>query len=327
MEKSQIGQDLEELLKSTDSTAETDTNTSTTEPTETSTEEVKEEVEEVKPVENTEEPAPTEATEEPKEEVKSTEPEESAEEKTVEEEKPAELILGKFKTVEDLQNAYTNLEKQYSKKSQQVSEVAKVSDSSEFDKMVGQEISKAGWDLVNKAMQTITDPEQLKEATFALEQYRRTGDGALLEKARGFLSPRTDRQLEVDFMNASAAIKQEANRYRDEIELQPVRESLEALEKEDPDWLNDQTHQDILVAAIKLNKRVDVREIKKMISDIEKKTEERVLNRERKKMAQQAEKKATVSVKTAERVDPPAPKKEWYNMSIEEQLKEEFKNM
>lgn len=280
-----------------------------------------------KPNDDTETPA--EPVEEPKP-VEEPAAEEPAEEPVTEEEPvetQKELILGKFKTVEDLQNAYTNLEKQFSKKSQQVSEVAKISEPSEFDNMVSQEISKAGWDLVNKAMQTITDPEQLKEATFALEQYKRTLDGNLLEKARGFLSPRVDRQLEVDFMNASAAIKQEANRYRDEIELQPVRESLEELEKEDPEWLQDQTHQDLIVAAIKLNKQVDVRSVKKMIDDLEKKSAERALAKERKKIAQQAEKKSTVSVKAPERVDPPAPKKEWYNMSLEEQLREELKDL
>ena len=39
------------------------------------------------------------------------------------------------------------------------------------------------------------------------------------------------------------------------------------------------------------------------------------------------EKVSTVSVKAPERVDPPAPKKEWYNMSIEEQLREEMKEL
>lgn len=291
----------------------------------------KEHADDETPVEEPAEETPAEPVEEPKpaEEPATEEPateEPVAEEEPVEE-TPKELILGKFKSVEDLQNAYTNLEKQYSKKSQQVSEVAKISEPSEFDNMVNQEISKAGWDLVNKAMQTITDPEQLKEATFALEQYKRTGDGSLLEKARGFLSPRIDRQLEVDFMNASAAIKQEANRYRDEIELQPVRESLEALEKEDPDWLNEKTHQDILVEAIKLNRKVNVREIKNLIKTVEEKAVERYKAKERKQQVKKEEKVSTVSVKAPERVDPPAPKKEWYNMSIEEQLREEMKEL
>lgn len=282
-----------------------------------------------------EEPAePAEETSaEPAEESKPAEEpatEEPAEEPVTEEEPvetPKELILGKFKTVEDLQKAYTNLEQQYSKKSQQVSEATKISNPSEFDNMVSQEISKAGWDLVNKAMETISDPEQLKEATFALEQYKRTGDGSLLEKARGFLSPRVDRQLEVEFMNTSAAIKQEANRYRDEIELQPVRESLEELEKEDPDWLNEKTHQDILVEAIKLNRKVNVREIKNLIKTVEEKAVERYKAKERKQQVKKEEKVSAVSVKAPERVDPPAPKKEWYNMSLEEQLREELKDL
>ena len=234
-----------------------------------------------------------------------------------------EPILGKFKTQDDLIKAYQNLEKQLTKKSQQVAETAKVQ-SDDFDKLVQDNISNAAWGLINNAVNTIVDPEQHKEALYALEMYKRTGDGAHLEKARGFLDPRVDRRLEVDFMNQSAAIRQEANKYRDEIEMQPVREALEELEEEDPDWLSDETHQNLIAEAIKLNRKVDVKGVKAMIKAVEEKAVERYKATEAKRLAQEAERKPIPSVKTSERQEPVKPKKDWREMSIAEQLAEEM---
>jgi hypothetical protein len=234
-----------------------------------------------------------------------------------------EPILGKFKTQDDLIKAYQNLEKQLTKKSQQVAETAKVQ-SDDFDKLVQDNISNAAWGLINNAVNTIVDPEQHKEALYALEMYRRTGDGAHLEKARGFLDPRVDRRLEVDFMNQSAAIRQEANKYRDEIEMQPVREALEELEEEDPDWLAEETHQNLIAEAIKLNRKVDVKGVKAMIKAVEEKAVERYKATEAKRLAQEAERKPIPSVKTSERQEPVKPKKDWREMSIAEQLAEEM---
>lgn len=234
-----------------------------------------------------------------------------------------EPILGKFKTQDDLIKAYQNLEKQLTKKSQQVAETAKVQ-SDDFDKLVQDNISNAAWGLINNAVNTIVDPEQHKEALYALEMYRRTGDGVHLEKARGFLDPRVDRRLEVDFMNQSAAIRQEANKYRDEIEMQPVREALEELEEEDPDWLAEETHQNLIAEAIKLNRKVDVKSVKAMIKAVEEKAVERYKVTEAKRLAQEAERKPIPSVKTSERQEPVKPKKDWREMSIAEQLAEEM---
>lgn len=234
-----------------------------------------------------------------------------------------EPILGKFKTQNDLIKAYQNLEKQLTKKSQQVAETAKVQ-SDDFDKLVQDNISNAAWGLINNAVNTIVDPEQHKEALYALEMYKRTGDGAHLEKARGFLDPRVDRRLEVDFMNQSAAIRQEANKYRDEIEMQPVREALEELEEEDPDWLAEETHQNLIAEAIKLNRKVDVKSVKAMIKAVEEKAVERYKASEAKRLAQEAERKPIPSVKTSERQEPVKPKKDWREMSIAEQLAEEM---
>ena len=252
----------------------------------------KEEGQAEQPVEETPVEQPTEPTEpttaeEPKQEETPAEqpaeqPTEPAKEPVAEPEhsetliteKESEPILGKFKTQDDLIKAYQNLEKQLTKKSQQVAETAKVQ-SDDFDKLVQDNISNAAWGLINNAVNTIVDPEQHKEALYALEMYRRTGDGVHLEKARGFLDPRVDRRLEVDFMNQSAAIRQEANKYRDEIEMQPVREALEELEDEDPDWLAEETHQNLIAEAIKLNRKVDVKSVKAMIKAVEEKAVER----------------------------------------------------
>ena len=276
---------------------------------------------------NAEEPAETPAEEPKQEETPAEQPTEPVQEPVVEPEpQPVadpEPILGKFKTQDDLIKAYQNLEKQLTKKSQQVAETAKVH-SDDFDKLVQDNISNAAWGLINNAVNTIVDPEQHKEALYALEMYKRTGDGVHLEKARGFLDPRVDRRLEVDFMNQSAAIRQEANKYRDEIEMQPVREALEELEEEDPDWLSDETHQNLIAEAIKLNRKVDVKGVKAMIKAVEEKAVERYKATEAKRLAQEAERKPIPSVKTSERQEPVKPKKDWREMSIAEQLAEEM---
>lgn len=274
-----------------------------------------------------EEPAETPAEEPKQEETPAEQPTEPVQEPVAEPEpQPVadpEPILGKFKTQDDLIKAYQNLEKQLTKKSQQVAETAKVQ-SDDFDKLVQDNISNAAWGLINNAVNTIVDPEQHKEALYALEMYKRTGDGVHLEKARGFLDPRVDRRLEVDFMNQSAAIRQEANKYRDEIEMQPVREALEELEEEDPDWLSDETHQNLIAEAIKLNRKVDVKGVKAMIKAVEEKAVERYKATEAKRLAQEAERKPIPSVKTSERQEPVKPKKDWREMSIAEQLAEEM---
>lgn len=293
------------------------------------------------PVEETPAEQPTEPTEpttaeEPKQEETPAEqpaeqPEEPAQESVAEPErsetliteKESEPILGKFKTQDDLIKAYQNLEKQLTKKSQQVAETAKVQ-SDDFDKLVQDNISNIAWGLINNAVNTITDPEHHKEALYALEMYRRTGDGSHLEKARGFLDPRIDRRLEVDFMNQSAAIRQEANKYRDEIELQPVKQALEELEDEDPEWLAEETHQNLIAEAIKLNRKVDVKSVKAMIKAVEEKAVERYKATEAKRLAQEAERKPVPSVKTPERQEPVKQKKDWREMTIAEQLAEEM---
>lgn len=304
-----IIQDLQELEKDEGQATETEETAAPTaeQPAETPAEEpAQEETPAEEPAEQ-----PTEPAQEP---VAEPEPQPEPEPK---------LILDKFKTQDDLIKAYQNLEKQLTKKSQQVAETAKVQ-SDDFDKLVQDNISNAAWGLINNAVNTIVDPEQHKEALYALEMYKRTGDGAHLEKARGFLDPRVDRRLEVEFMNQSAAIRQEANKYRDEIEMQPVREALEELEEEDPDWLAEETHQNLIAEAIKLNRKVDVKSVKAMIKAVEEKAIERYKATEAKRLVQEAERKPIPSVKTSERQEPVKPKKDWREMTIAEQLAEEM---
>ena len=242
------------------------------------------------------------------------------------ENEPAEMILGKFKTVDDLKNAYQNLEKRFSEKSQEVKEVSQVS-GTEFDAAVNQKIAEENWKLVDKAFQTITDPEQAKEAQYLLAQFKKTGDGALLEQARSFLDKRIDRKLEVDAMNMAARIQQAANEHRQEIILKPLSDELDKMAEEDPEFMNDTTNQDLMAMAIRLNPmKVDVRAVKKAIQDYSKTQYQKGYEAAKKEYAKQIETKA-VPVKSVAKVETPEPKKPVEAMSIEDQLKEEYKDL
>ena len=239
---------------------------------------------------------------------------------------PAEMILGKFKTVDDLKNAYQNLEKRFSEKSQEVKEVSQVS-GTEFDTAVQQKIAEENWKLVDKAFETITDPEQAKEAQYLLAQFKRTGDGALLEQARSFLDKRIDRKLEVDAMNMAARIQQAANEHRQEIILKPLSDELDKMAEEDPEFMNDTTNQDLMAMAIRLNPmKVDVRAVKKAIQDYSKTQYQKGYEAAKKEYAKQIETKA-VPVKSVAKVETPVAKKPVEAMSIEDQLKEEYKDL
>lgn len=239
---------------------------------------------------------------------------------------PAEMILGKFKTVDDLKNAYQNLEKRFSEKSQEVKEVSQVS-GTEFDTAVNAKIAEENWKLVDKAFETITDPEHAKEAQYLLAQFKRTGDGALLEQARSFLDKRIDRKLEVDAMNMAAKIQQAANEHRQEIILKPLSDELDKMAEEDPEFMNDTTNQDLMAMAIRLNPmKVDVRAVKKAIQDYSKTQYQKGYEAAKKEYAKQIETKA-VPVKSVAKVETPVAKKPVDAMSIEDQLKEEYKDL
>ena len=283
-----------------------------------------------------EEPAPEETpAEEPAQEEPASEEEpaeeqpaeeEPAEEPAQEPEKAPELILGKFKSQEDLINAYKNLEKKMGEKAQEVKEVVQAK-SDDFDLAVKQKISEENWKLVDKAFETITNPDDAKEAQYLLSQFKKTGDNALLEKARGFLDARVDRRLEVDAMNMAAKIQQTANAHREEILLKPLSEELDKMAEEDPEFMNDKQNQNLMAMAIKLNPSiVDVRSVKKAIQEYKESAYQKGYEAAKKEFAKQAEKKA-VSVKSTTHIEQPKPKKSFESMSIAEQLDEEMKSI
>lgn len=281
-----------------------------------------EEVVEEKPAE--EEPA---AEETPSEEKPAdTEP---AQEEPAVEEKPVEepkLILGKFKSQEDLEKAYQNLEKKFGEKAKEVKEVAQAT-GDDFDKAVNAKIAEETWKVVDKAFETITDPEHAKEAQYLLMKFKKTGDANFLEQARGYLDARVDRRLEVDSMNVAARIQQTANAHRQEILLKPLSDELDRMVEEDPEFMNDEQNQNLMAMAIKLNPAtVDVRAVKKAIKEYKELSYKKGYEAAQKEFAKQAEKK-TVSIKSQPKVEIEKPKKSYDDMTIEEQLGEEYKSM
>ena len=280
----------------------------------------------------TDEPAKEESAQEgPKSDEQPAEEQEPVaeeEQPAQEEPKPEEpkLILGKFKSQEDLEKAYQNLERKMGEKAQEVKEVAQVK-SDDFDKAVDAKIAEESWKIVDKAFDTITDPEQAKEAQFLLMKFKKTANPDYLEKARGYLDARVDRRLEVDTMDVAAKIRQEANAHRQEILLKPLAEELDKMAEEDPEFMNDEQNQNLMAMAIKLNPTtVDVRMVKKQIQSYGKNQYERGYEAAKKEFAKQVEKKA-VSVKSTTHIETPKPKKPIESMSIQDQLEEEMKSL
>lgn len=276
-------------------------------------------------------PAEEPAQEEPVQEEQAVEEQEPANEEeqpAQEEPKPEEpkLILGKFKSQEDLEKAYQNLERKMGEKAQEVKEVAQVK-SDDFDKAVDVKIAEESWKIVDKAFDTITDPEQAKEAQYLLTQFKKTLNPEYLEKARGYLDARVDRRLEVATMDVAAKIRQEANAHRQEILLKPLAEELDKMAEEDPEFMNDEQNQNLMAMAIKLNPTtVDVRMVKKEIQSYGKTQYEKGYEAAKKEFAKQVEKKA-VSVKSTTHIETPKPKKPVESMSIQDQLEEEMKSL
>ena len=249
--------------------------------------------------------------------------EEAPAEEVVEEPK---LILGKFKSQEDLEKAYQNLEKKFGEKAKEVKEVAQAT-GDDFDKAVNAKIAEETWKVVDKAFETITDPEHAKEAQYLLMKFKKTGDANFLEQARGHLDARVDRRLEVDSMNVAARIQQTANAHRQEILLKPLSDELDRMVEEDPEFMNDEQNQTLMAMAIKLNPAtVDVRAVKKAIKEYKELSYKKGYEAAQKEFAKQAEKK-TVSIKSQPKVEIEKPKKSYDEMTIEEQLGEEYKSM
>lgn len=281
--------------------------------------------------------APEEPATPPQEEEKPQEPAETAEKNVAENpekvaDEPAtpdpepKMILGKFKTQEDLEKAYQNLEKRLGEKAQEKQEVKEVT-SDEFDRAVGVKIAEETWKAVEKAFETISDPEHAKDAQYLLSQYKRTGDAEFLEKARGFLDARVDRRLEVEAMNIQATISQKANEHRQEILLKPLADELDKINEEDPSFFEEESNRNLVGMAIRLNPtRVNVREVKKEIQGFAKLNYDKGYEAAKKEFAKQAEKK-TVSLKSKAEETKPVPKKNPENMTIQEELEMELKSL
>ena len=282
------------------------------------------------------EPAPAEEPAQPEEEKpQPTEPEpapaEESEPAPAEPTEPAQpeepkMYAGKFKSVDDLVEGYKNLEKRFTEKAQVAKEAVQVK-SDDFDKAVKTAIAEENWKIVNQAFETIAKPEDAKEAQYLLSQFRRTGDPALLEQARGYLDARVDRRLEVDCMNKAAEIQQRANEHRQEILLKPLSDELDKMAEEDPAFMNDEQNQNLLAMAIKLNPTtIDVRAVKKEIQAYYKMAYEKGKLAAEKAAAKKAEKQAP-SLKSKAYVEPPKPEKPDWQKTTQEMLEEEMKSL
>lgn len=237
-----------------------------------------------------------------------------------------ELIMGKFKNQDALIEAYKNLEKKLGEKAQESQEIKQVT-SDDFDKAVDQKIVDTNIKAINKALDTITDPEKAKEAQYLWTQAQKTGNLELFEQARSYLDSRVDRRLEAEMMNNAAQIRMSANAHKEEILLKPLSAELDKMAEEDPEFMNDEQNQNLMAMAIKLNPtKVNVRVVKKTIQDYGKTQYDKGYEAAKKEFAKQVETKS-VSVKTTPKIVQPAPKKDTSSMSIEDQLKEEYKEL
>lgn len=284
--------------------------------------------EEPTPAEEPAQPAPEESQPTEPEPAPAEEPEPAPTEPT-EPAQPEEpkMYAGKFKSVDDLVEGYKNLEKRFTEKAQVAKEAVQVK-SDDFDKAVKTAIAEENWKIVNQAFETIEKPEDAKEAQYLLSQFRRTGDPALLEQARGYLDARVDRRLEVDCMNKAAEIQQRANEHRQEILLKPLSDELDKMAEEDPAFMNDEQNQNLLAMAIKLNPTtIDVRAVKKEIQAYYKMAYEKGKLAAEKAAAKKVEQKSAPSLKSPAHVEQPKPEKPYWQKSIEEQLEDEMKTL
>ena len=272
--------------------------------------------------EQPEEPKPTE---EPKEEPKEPEEKPAEPENLVKQamEEP-ELILGKFKSVDDLKNAYQNLEKQFTQKSQRTAEVVRSQDDAYWDNEIAKAEDVVAKDIVTKALDTIADPAQKTEAMTAMNKWLQTGEAEDLSKCLGYMDVRVERQVRLQAMDASAKIRAEATRLRNEAWQGPLVESLKEVRAEDPEWFDAPETQEIVKAAIALNgAKLDVKSLKKMIIASNNKAVERALAQRAKETAVKAEQK-TVSVKGASHNEPARPEKPIDPNDIEAMLGREY---
>lgn len=265
-------------------------------------------------------PVETKPADEPKVETSDVDPEKLVEQAT----KEPELIDGKFKSQDELINAYHNLQKQFTQKSQQAAEVVRSQDDVYWDNEIAKAEDIVAKDIVTKALDTITDPAQKTEAMTAMNKWLQTGDAEDLSKCLGYMDVRVERQVRLQAMDASAKIRAEATRLRDEAWQKPLVEELKTVRSEDPEWFDAPETQEIIKAAIALNgAKLDVKGLKKMIQAVSDKAVEKYKTKLAKETAVKAEQQA-VSVKAASHNEPPKPEKPIDPSDIEAMLGKEY---
>lgn len=234
------------------------------------------------------------------------------------------LILGKFKSQEDLEKAYQNLEKQFTQKSQRTADVVRSQDDEYWDNEIIKAEEIVAKDIVTKALDTIADPAQKTEAMTAMNKWLQTGDAEDLSKCLGYMDVRVERQVRLQAMDASARIRAEATRMRNEAWQQPLVAELKEVRAEDPEWFDAPETQEIIKAAIALNgAKLDVKSLKKMIQAVSDKAVEKYKTKVAKENAIKAEQK-TVSVKDASHQEPAKPEKPVDPNDIEAMLGREY---
>lgn len=280
-------------------------------------------VESTEPVAETTETQETEEKPADEQETKDEEPKADEEQKPADEQpkddgvedlmkqasEEPKLILGKFKSQEDLEKAYQNLEKQFTQKSQRTADVVRSQDDEYWDNEIIKAEEIVAKDIVTKALDTIADPAQKTEAMTAMNKWLQTGDAEDLSKCLGYMDVRVERQVRLQAMDASARIRAEATRMRNEAWQQPLVADLKEVRAEDPEWFDAPTTQEIIKSAIALNgAKLDVKSLKKMILASNNAAVEKYKAKQAKENAIKAEQK-TVSVKGASHQEPPAPEK------------------
>ena len=261
--------------------------------------------------------------EEKAEEVKIETSDEEPAKEEVEEVKPAEkkLYAGKFEKPEDLEKAYSELQSAFTKKSQNVSEKVKETetllDEREFEQKVASEIENKALGLIEKSFAGITDEESRKKGAEYLMGYKSTGDYRFIEAYYNCLPPTVDRQLQKQLTQVALETRQDFASRRSEIMYEPVKKELMEIEKEDPEFLK--VNQDILVQAIKNNPKTSVKEIRELIKVVQNRAVEDY--KKSQKSAPKVEKSAITPVQKAPAPKPEdAPKKPFYQMSVKEML-------
>lgn len=273
---------------------------------------------EVKEQEDVVQPEPKDEEIQPEPKDEEIQPEPKVDEPVVVEKK---LYAGKFEKPEDLEKAYGELQSAFTKKSQNVSEKIKETESMlderEFQNKMASVIEDKALSLIEKTYATITDDESRKQAAEMLMGYKSTGDVRYIDNFYNFLDPTVDRQLQKNLTALSLSVKQDFASRRNEIMYEPVKKELAEIEAEDPEFLKE--NQEILVQVIRNNPKTSVRETRELIKQVEARAVEKY--KKTLTVAPKVEKSPIIPVQKASAPKPEdAPKKPWEKMTVKEML-------